>query len=101
MDKVSLTFLLAGLVGGALKAFLSNSQENISVKSLGDVVIAGLVGLLWPALGPIPIPEKLTLIQQAGFITFISYTGSHVVTSVLGKIGYPLNAGPSSPPHKG
>ena len=93
MDKAELMFLVAGLVGGGLKAWLSGSQETLSKKSLGDVVVAGLVGLLWPLIGPIPLPKEATLLQQAGMITLICYAASHVVTSVLAKFGAPLDPG--------
>lgn len=93
MDKTTLIFLAAGLVGGALKAMLSNSQGTFSKKSFADVVTAGFVGMLWPIMGPIPLPETANVLQQAGFIAFISYTASHVLTSALGKAGLPIDPG--------
>lgn len=85
--QTSLIYLVGGLIGGALKAWASNSQDTLSRKSLADVVVSGLVGLLWPFLGPIPLPADANIVQQAGFIAFVSYAASHLVTNVVEKLG--------------
>lgn len=85
--QTSLIFLIGGLIGGALKAWASNSQDTWSRKSLADVFVSGLVGLLWPSLGPIPLPAGANIVQQAAFIALVSYAASHLVTNVVEKLG--------------
>jgi hypothetical protein len=93
MMNPSVAYGIAGLVGSALKAFVSTDQANFSKKSIADVVIGAAVGILYPLVPFVPIPETANLLQQAVMIGVISYFSSDLLTGVLSKLGVgPSNA---------
>lgn len=89
----SLMFFVAGLLGAACKAYLSNDQATFSRKSVGDVVLGGLTGLLFPLLSPVPLPMHANLLQQAAMVAGAAYMGSDLIQNALQKFGISLNAG--------
>ncbi len=86
----SLVFLLAGLVGAACKAYLSNDQATQSRKSLGDVLLGGLGGILLPTV--IPVPPAWNLVQDAALVAALTYSGVDIIQNVLQKFGVTLPA---------
>lgn len=85
--NVSLAFGIAGLVGSGLKAWVSNDQASFSKKSVADVLIGGAVGILYPLVPFVPIPETANLLQQSALIGVISYFSSDLITNILTKFG--------------
>lgn len=85
--NVSLVYGLAGLIGSALKAWVSNDQASLSKKSVADVAIGAAVGILYPLYPILPIPEHASIIQQGAIIGVISYFSSDLITNVMTKLG--------------
>ena len=77
---------LGGLVGSALKAWITASQATFSKKSIGDVLIGGAVGLLWPVLGPIPIPADLAIAQKAALVGVLAYVASDFLQNAITRV---------------
>lgn len=97
--NVSLVFGLAGLIGSALKAWVSNDQASFSKKSVADVAIGAAVGILYPLFPVIPLPESASLIQQGAVIGLVSYFSSDLITNVMTKLGITTlhNSGEKTP----
>ena len=87
----TLYLILAGLAGSAIKAWISMDQATFSKKSIGDVLLGGAVGGLFPLFVdnlPSSIVEmytKASLLQQALMIGAISYTASDLITGLLAR----------------
>jgi phosphate/sulfate permease len=92
---VSVIFFVAGVVGAGLKSYLANDQTTLSKKSLGDVILGGIGGILLPLVTP--LPAGTTVIQQAAIVAALSYVGVDVIQNALQKFGITL---PGSPPPK-
>ncbi len=97
---ISIVFFVAGLAGAACKAFFSNDQATWSRKSVGDVVLGGLTGILFPLVSPMPLPTDANILQQAAIVAAAAYMGSDVIQNVLQKFGKSLPGVPSAPPSK-
>lgn len=97
---VSLVFFVAGVVGAACKAFFSNDQATWSRKSIGDVILGGLTGILFPLLSPVPLPEQANLLQQAAIVAGAAYLGSDLIQNALQKFGITLPGVPFAPTGK-
>lgn len=97
--QVSVAFGIAGLVGSALKAWVSNDQASFSKKSLADVLIGGAVGILYPLMPFVPIPDNATLLQSATLIGVVSYFSSDLITNIMTKFGVTTlhNSGEKTP----
>lgn len=93
--SVSLIFFAAGVVGAALKSYLANDQTTLSKKSLGDVILGGIGGILLPLV--IPLPPATTVIQQAAIIASLTYVGVDVIQNALQKFGITLPGTPKQP----
>jgi hypothetical protein len=91
---VSVMFFVAGLVGAACKACLSNDQATWSRKSIGDVVLGGVGGILLPTI--VPLPVAWNMLQQAALIAGLTYSGVDVIQNVLQKLGLALPGGPGA-----
>jgi len=74
-------FFLGGLVGSGLKAVITTSQETFSRKSVVDIAIGGMVGVLYP-LYPI-VPLEGTMLQQAAEIAVISYFAGDLLQNAI------------------
>jgi hypothetical protein len=85
--NVSIAYGIAGLVGSALKAWVSNDQASFSKKSLADVLIGGAVGILYPLFPFVPMPDGASLLQQSALIGVVSYFSSDLITNVMTKLG--------------
>lgn len=92
----SLVFFLAGVVGAAGKAFFSNDQATWSRKSIGDIVLGGLGGILLPTVTP--LPPAWNVLEDAALIAGLSYAGVDIIQNVLQKFGASLPGVPPSPP---
>lgn len=79
----SVTYFVAGVVGTGCKSLLSQGQDFISKKTVVDIVVGGLVGILLPMFPIIPIPKDANLIQQAAMVAFVSYAAGHAIMSGL------------------
>lgn len=91
---ISAVLFAAGLVGAAAKAWCSTDQATVSRKSIGDVLLGGLTGLLVPLFAPAFLPAGANLLQQAALIALAAYTSADVIQNVLQKIGVTLPAAP-------
>lgn len=96
----SVVFFVAGLIGAACKAFFSNDQATWSSKSVGDVVLGGLTGILFPLFSPMPLPEQANILQQAAVVAGVAYMGSDLIQNALQKFGKALPGVPPTPPSK-
>lgn len=92
-DYTVLYLIAAGLAGSALKAWVSMDQATISKKSIGDIVLGGAVGGLFPLMvGSLPTTisdlfTKATVLQQALLLGVMAYIMSDFVTSLLARFG--------------
>lgn len=87
MNTLSIALFIAGLIGSALKAWATNSQETWSKKSVIDIVIGGAAAALVPYYLPSLLPSSQPLFVQAVTMGLISYVSSDFVQNVLGKAG--------------
>lgn len=85
MDSVYLA--LGGLIGSGLKAWLTTTQENFSKQSLGDVLIGGAIGFLYPIYPIIDFPVAASIAQKAVMLGVIAYFSADLIPGVLTKIG--------------
>jgi hypothetical protein len=81
----SLIFLACGVLGGLAKAYLTPEQSTLSRRSFGDVVTAGIVGVVGPASGIIPLPDGWNIVQQGALVAGICYLSSDLATGLLAK----------------
>lgn len=94
----TIVLIVAGLLGSALKAWISVSQANISKRSIADVILGGAVGGLFPLLVqsmPSPIPElwvRASLVQEALLLGILAYATSDFINNALGKLGVGISA---------
>lgn len=84
MDALSIATFLGGLVGSALRAAIAPDQEFASRKTVADVLIGGLVGILVPVT--VGLPEAWTLAQKFAAIAVLAYTASNVLQDVAGQL---------------
>ena len=84
---VSLVFLGCGVLGGLAKAYLTPEQSTLSRRSFGDVIVAGVVGVVGPASGLIPIPDAWNIVQQGALVAGLCYLSSDLATGLLAKFG--------------
>jgi hypothetical protein len=87
ITKLQIALLIAGLLGSALKAYISTDQTTFSKKSVVDVVIGGLAALLIPQFFPSLLPPDANVASTFAIVAVLSYVSSDLVQGVLGKIG--------------
>lgn len=92
----SLVFFAAGVLGAILKSYLSADQQTKSKKTLGDVILGGLTGILIPLLAPSLIPANANIVQQAALVAVGAYAGSDIIQNALMKVGITLPAAPKT-----
>lgn len=78
---------LGGLVGSAVKSWVTMSQATFSKQSVVDIVIGGVVGLLWPIWPPLPLPEGASLVQQAALVGCFAYFSSDLIANLARRFG--------------
>lgn len=78
---------LGGIVGSALKAWVTTDQMNVSKNTVADVLIGGAVGLIYPLYPVIDFPAAATLVQKAAIIGMIAYFSSDLITNVAARFG--------------
>jgi len=79
--NLTLVFILAGIIGAGLRAFLAASQEAVSRKSVVDVIVGGLVGGLYPLYPVIPLVGNW--LQQGLEVALLSYVAGDVVQNAI------------------
>jgi hypothetical protein len=84
MDALSIATFFGGIVGSALRAAISPDQSFASRKTVADIVIGGLVGILVPVT--VGLPEAWTLEQKFAAIAVLAYTASNVLQDVAGQV---------------
>src|SRR5262245_52576735 len=82
----SLIFLLAGMLGAALRSLVASDQWTLSRKSVVDVVVGGLAGVLYPRFPLIGFPDGSTIWEQGAMIALLGYFGASVVQNILARI---------------
>src|SRR5512137_364191 len=87
---VSVVYFVSGLIGSAIKAAGSHDQQTFSSKSLADLVLGGITGILVPLVMPSLIPTNANIVQQGAVVAVIAYTGSDIIQNFLGKAGVTL-----------
>lgn len=88
-------FFVAGLVGAGLKAYFSNDQATLGKKSVGDVILGGVSGILVPVL--LPLPTDWNIVQQGALVVGLSYFGVDLIQNALQKVGVTLPPTPPKP----
>lgn len=86
-DALSLWLASGGILGSVLRAWITNSQNFRSKKSLADVVIGFFVGFLWPLYPLIDFPAGATTMQKAIIVAAVSYLAGDLLLNALGKLG--------------
>jgi peptidoglycan/LPS O-acetylase OafA/YrhL len=87
ISAAQVTFLIAGLIGGGLKALASSDQVTWSKKSAIDVVIGGAAAVLIPQMLPSLIPSGVNLFGQGVVVLIASYVSSDIIQQVVGRVG--------------
>ncbi len=90
---VSGIYFISGLLGAAVKAYGSNDQVTFSRKSVGDLILGGLTGILLPLVTPSLIPSGANIVQQAAVVALLAYAGSDIIQNFLTKFGVTLPGG--------
>lgn len=83
----ALAFFAGGVVGCACRAAISKSQDFYTRKTVADLIIGGLTGIIYPVIAPIPIPSSAhaNIIQQAAFVALVSYFVDHLLQNYFGQ----------------
>lgn len=84
MDPVSIATFLGGLVGSALRAIGAPEQETLSRKSVVDIAIGGIIGILVPLT--VGLPADWPLIGKAASVAILSYSGSNLLQDVSSQL---------------
>jgi len=84
---LQLALFCCGLLGSALKAYVTTSQATFSRRSVGDVLTGGVIAVLVPIYAPVLLPAAENIFGQGMVIFALSYFSSDLVTNVLVKIG--------------
>lgn len=90
----TILFALGGLMGSALRVVITTDQETFSRKSVVDLIVGALIGIIYPLYPLFPLPEGADLIQKSALIAVISYAGGDLVQSVMSRVGTGIKAGP-------
>ena len=85
-DVLDVTLLVGGLLGGFLRALVSTSQHWYSKYTIVDVVLGGVVGVCYPLIPFIPIPESATIMQRGALVCALAYGGSHFLKAFVDRI---------------
>lgn len=78
---------LGGLIGSALKAWLTMSQNTFSKQSMADILVGGLVGLLWSVWPMFELPATASLVQKAALVGAFAYFSSDVISNLAKRFG--------------
>jgi uncharacterized membrane protein YraQ (UPF0718 family) len=97
--ELSIALALGGIVGSALRVFITNDQTTFSRKSIGDILVGGAVGVLWPLYPLVELPVGASVLQQASLIGVVSYLAGDVIQNLVQRVGLKLNGG-TTPPAK-
>ena len=84
----SIAFAVGGILGSSLKAVSSNDQTTFSRKSIVDIAIGGLVGILLPLFPLIPIPKDASMVQQMALVAAIAYFTGDLAVNFAQKLGF-------------
>ena len=85
-DALSIALAAGGVCGSVLRAYITNSQQFISKKSLADVVVGFLVGFLYPLYPLIDFPANATTLQKAIMVAAIAYLAGDLLLNSLEKL---------------
>lgn len=85
-DVLSLVLALAGVAGALARAGLTVSQPFLSRKTIGDALVGGFVGVLWPLYPVIDFPASATLLQKAVIVMVIAYFAGDVLQNGLSRL---------------
>ena len=84
---------LGGVIGSAVKAWVTVSQPTWSKQSAVDVVLGGVVGLLWTLWPPFDLPATASLVQKAAIVGVTAYFSSDLISNLAKRFG----VGPVTP----
>lgn len=87
MINEPLALAIGGVLGAAFKAWMTVSQETFSRRSVADVVIGGLVGLLWTVYPVFQLPEGASLVQKGALVGIVAYTSSDLLSNLARRFG--------------
>jgi len=82
----TLIFLAAGALGAALRALAANDQDTFSRKSIVDVVVGALAGVLYPVFPVMALPTDASVWQQAALVALVGYVGASIAQNTIGRI---------------
>ena len=78
---------LGGVIGSAVKAWVTVSQPTWSKQSAIDVVLGGVVGLLWTLWPPFDLPVTASLVQKAAIVGVTAYFSSDLISNLAKRFG--------------
>ena len=84
---LQIALFVCGLLGSALKAYVTDSQATFSRRSIGDIITGGVIAVLVPIYLPALLPAAQNVFGQAMVIFALSYFSSDLLTNVLVKLG--------------
>ncbi len=83
----SLILAIGGLLGSALKSWMTSTQATWSKQSLADVIIGAAIGLLYPLFPLVPFPDGASLAQKGAILFVLSYFGADLLTNLFQRLG--------------
>jgi len=84
---LQIALFMCGLLGSALKSYVTQSQGTFSRRSVGDILTGGVVAVLVPIYAPALLPGSQNIFGQAMVIFALSYFSSDLLMNVLTKVG--------------
>ena len=84
---LQIVLFLCGLLGSALKSYVTQSQGTFSRRSIGDILTGGVVAVLVPIYAPALLPGSQNVFGQGMVIFALSYFSSDLLMNVLTKVG--------------
>lgn len=90
----SYVLALGGLIGSAIKAWVTVEQPTLSKQSLIDIILGGAVGLLWTIWPPFDLPATASLVQRAAIVGITAYFSSDLLANLARRFM------PASPPQE-
>lgn len=83
MDPVTIATFVGGIVGAGLRVMAAPDQETFGRKSVVDIVLGGIIGILVPVT--VGLPEG-SVAAKGAIVALSSYAGSNLLQDVLARV---------------
>ncbi len=85
MDAI-LVLALGGILGAALRVVVTPEQPTFSRRTIADVVLGGVVGLLYPLYPVVQFPADATLLQRAAIVGLVAYFSGDLAAGLAARV---------------